>query len=95
MSKSVLYALYSVKTRTISRFARRKKMSYTLDIVSKSVLYIQLVAIFNPGVSASTFEEQSPDSLKTVGVRDRARANTWSNSFLCTLYGGLKVAAGT
>ena len=30
-----------------------QKVFYTLYMVSKSVLYIQLVAIFNPGVSAS------------------------------------------
>ena len=35
-------------------------MSYTLYIVSKSVLYIRLVAIFNPGVSAS--DRRAPKS---------------------------------
>ena len=43
-----------------------QKVSYTLYIVSKSVLYIQLMAIFNPGVSASKVQSSPFQQLPTI-----------------------------
>ena len=44
-------------------------MLYTLYIVSKSVLYIQLIAIFNPGVSASRWQVRRGARRGAPGLR--------------------------